>query len=467
MTRRTKIIATVGPASSSPETIRALLAAGVDVFRLNFSHGSPESHAETFRVIRDSAAAAGRHVGVMQDLSGPKIRTGPLAGVEPLTLVEGAELRIAVGDRPGEPGRIFTPFTPLVESARPGDRLLLDDGRIELKVKGRESSELVTIVVNGGPLGGKKGINAPGVALPASAVTPKDEQDARLGVELGVDFIALSFVQTPEDVRRARQVTEAAGRRVPLIAKIERPVAIENLGPLLDVAQGVMVARGDLGLEMPLERVPSVQKDIIRLARTSGRPVIVATQVLESMRIEPRPTRAEVSDAATAVDQGADAIMLAGETAVGAFPVRAVETLDRVIREAERTPPAGRLTPAMDRRDTQHGRALCEAAVTLASAGQAHAIVAVTRQGKTARLLSTLRPSAPVLAATPDAHVARALSLFWGVTPVVTPERDFQRLVSHLLDLGLVVRGSDVVFVNVSADLMRTDANFLNLQRVG
>jgi pyruvate kinase len=464
--RRTKIIATVGPASSSPETLRALLVAGVDVFRLNFSHGSRESHAETFRVIRESVAAAGRQVGVMQDLSGPKIRTGPLAGVEPLSLFEGAELRIAPGDHPGEPGRIFTPFAPLVESARPGDRLLLDDGRIELQVKGRDGPELVTVVVNGGLLGGKKGINAPGVPLPASAVTAKDEQDARLGVELGVDFIALSFVQTPEDVRRAREVTETAGRRVPLIAKIERPAAIENLGLLLEVAQGVMVARGDLGLEMPLERVPSVQKDIIRLARTAGRPVIVATQVLESMRVEPRPTRAEVSDAATAVDQGVDAIMLAGETAVGAFPVRAVETLDRVIREAELTPPAGRLIPAMDRRDTQHGRALCEAAVTLASAGQARAIVAVTRQGKTARLLSTLRPSAPILAATPDTHVARALSIFWGVTPVVTPERDFQRLVRHLLDLGLVAPGSDVVFVNVSADLTRPDANFLNLRHV-
>ena len=456
-----------GPRGSSPEAIRALLAAGVDVFRLNFSHGSPESHAEIYRAIRQAAAAAGRHAGVMQDLSGPKIRTGPIAGVEPLSLVEGDELRIAPGDLPGEPGRIFTPFVPLVESARPGDRLFLDDGRIELKVKGRDGPALVTVVVNGGPLGGKKGINAPGVALPASALTTKDEQHARLGVELGVDFIALSFVQTPEDVQRARQVTEDAGRRVPLIAKIERPAAVENLTPLLAVAQAVMVARGDLGLEMPLEHVPSVQKDVIRVARTLGRPVIVATQVLESMRTEPRPTRAEVSDAATAVDQGADAIMLAGETAVGVFPVRAVETLDRVIREAERTPPAERLIPAIDRQGTQHGRALCEAAVTLASAGQAHAIVAVTRQGKTARLLSTLRPSAPILAATPDAHVARSLSLFWGVTPVVTPERDFQRLERHLLDLGLVAHGSDVVFVNVSADLTRSDANFLNLQRVG
>ena len=292
--RRTKIIATVGPASESPDVLRALLAAGVDVFRLNFSHGTHESQAQAFARIRRAAEEVGRSAAVMQDLSGPKIRTGSIAGGGPLMLVDGAELRVAAGDRQGEPGRIFTPFAPLVDSARPGDRLLLDDGRIELRVVERQGDELVTCVVAGGPLGEKKGINAPGVPLPASALTGKDERDLRFGIQLGVDFAALSFVQTPEDLRRARQIAEGEGRSLPLIAKIERPAAVENLKGILEVAQGVMVARGDLGLEMPLERVPRVQKEIIRLARAAGRPAIVATQVLESMRTEPRPTRAEV-----------------------------------------------------------------------------------------------------------------------------------------------------------------------------
>jgi pyruvate kinase len=464
--RRTKIVATVGPASRAPETLGALISAGVDVFRLNFSHGTHESHAEVYHAIRRVAADAGRVVAVMQDLSGPKIRTGPIAGGGPLRLIEGEELRIGPGDRPGEPGRVFTPFEALIESARPDDRLLLDDGRIELRVVERRNGELVTIVVSGGLLGEKKGINAPGVKLPDSAVTPKDERDLRFGIELGVDLVALSFVQTPADVRHAGEVAAAAGRRVPLIAKIERPAAVENLRDILEVAHGVMVARGDLGLEMPLERVPRVQKGVIRLARMFGRPSIVATQVLESMRTEPRPTRAEVSDAANAVDEGTDAIMLAGETAVGAFPSRAVETLDRVIRDAELIPSSERIVPARDPINSRHGRALCEAAVTLAASGQADAIVAVTREGKTARLLSALRPSAPVLAPTPDALVAGTLALLWGVTPVVTELRSPEQLERYLLDRQLIASGSTVVFINVNPDLRRTDANFLNVQKV-
>lgn len=465
--RRTKIVATVGPASGSPEMLGALISAGVDVFRLNFSHGTHESHAEVYRAIRRVAADSGRVVAVMQDLSGPKIRTGPISGGGPLRLIEGEELRIGSGDRSGEPGRVFTPFQPLIESARPGDRLLLDDGRIELRVVERRDGELVTSVVAGGLLGQNKGINAPGVELPASAVTAKDERDLRFGVELGVDLVALSFVQTPDDVRHASEVAAAAGRRVPLIAKIERPAAVDNLKDILEVAQGVMVARGDLGLEMPLERVPRVQKEVIRLARAFGRPSIVATQVLESMRTEPRPTRAEVSDAANAVDEGTDAIMLAGETAVGAFPCRAVETLDRVIRETEMVPSSERIVPARDAINSRHGRALCEAAVTLAAAGQADAIVAVTREGKTARALSALRPSAPVLAAIPDEYVAGALALLWGVTPVLTDLRGPEQLERYLLDRKLIASGSTVVFINVNPDLSRTDANFLNVQRVG
>jgi pyruvate kinase len=465
--RRTKIIATVGPASSTPAALEALVAAGVDVFRLNFSHGSLESHREVYRKIRDAAVRVGRHVSVMQDLSGPKIRTGPLAGGGPLALAEGQELRIAAGDEPGRDGRIFTPYGELIRSAQPGDRLLLDDGRIELRVVERTADELRTVVVTGGPLGAHKGINAPGVALPASAVTAKDAADLRFGLELGVDLVALSFVQTADDVMGARAIMSDSGRVVPVIAKIERPAAVQNLAAILSAAQGVMVARGDLGLEMPLEQVPRVQKQIIRSARALGRPAIVATQVLESMRVDPRPTRAEVSDAANAVDEGADAIMLAGETAVGAYPVRAVQTLAAIVEDAESMPPSERVQPAVDPTGSRHGRALCEAAVTLSTTGQADAIVAVTSEGKTARLLSSLRPVAPIYAVTPNTRAAATLTLYWGVQPVVASERDPEALEALLLERRILPAGSVVVFVNVSLDLTRPDANFLNVQRIG
>jgi pyruvate kinase len=457
----------VGPASSSPEAIAALIAAGVDVFRLNFSHGTHESHAAVFRRIRDAAAHAGWHVGIMQDLSGPKIRTGPLAGGAPVPLGPGDELRIAPGDAPSRPGVIYTPYAELIRSARAGDRLLLDDGRIELGVTGAGPDHLTAVVVNGGVLGAHKGINAPGVALPASALTDKDVVDLRFGLRLGVDFVALSFVQTADDVRRAAAIVAEEGRRVLLIAKIERPAAVDNLGEILRVAQGVMVARGDLGLEMPLERVPRIQKEIIGYARALGRPAVLATQVFESMRTEPRPTRAEVSDAANAVLEGADAIMLAGETAVGSFPIRAVETLDVVIRDAE-SAPAERVDPAVDPTGSLHGRALCEAAVTLAAAGHADAIVAITSEGKTARLLASLRPSAPIIAATPDDDVAGSLTIVRGVHPFVTRTLEILPLRDELLQRHLLHAGRLVVFANVSPDLSGTDANtnFLHVQKI-
>jgi pyruvate kinase len=465
--RRTKIIATVGPASSAPASIEALIAAGVDVFRLNFSHGTHDWHREVCRLVGDAARRAGRHVAVMQDLSGPKIRTGPIAGGGPLLLTAGEELRVAPGDGPAAGGCIFTPYAELIRSARPGDRLLLDDGRIELRVVHASGSELTTVVVTGGALGQHKGINAPGVALPASAITEKDAGDLRAGLEMGVDLVALSFVQTQEDVARARQIVRQSGRSVPLIAKIERPAAVRNLPAILAEADAVMVARGDLGLEMPLEQVPRVQKQIIRAARLLGRPVIVATQVLESMRVDPRPTRAEVSDAANAVDDGADAIMLAGETAVGAYPIQAAQMLAAIVMDAETIPPTERVLPAADPTGSRHGRALCEAAVTLATAGQADAIVAVTSEGKTARLLSSLRPVTPIYAVTANERAAATLTMCWGVQPVVADERDPEALESLLLRRRLLAPGAIVVFINVSPELNRPDTNFLNMQTIG
>ena len=463
--RHTKIVATLGPACSEPDALRALLAGGADIIRLNFSHGSQDAHAENYAAVRDAAKATGRTVAVLQDLSGPKIRIGPLEGGQPVTLTAGRTLRLAAGDQPGNSEIVYTPYEPLIRSVSPGDRLLLDDGRIELRVEEVRREEIVTSVVAGGPLAQKKGINAPGVALPASAVTEKDAADLRFGLRLGVDLVALSFVQTAGDVQRAIDIMRDAGRTVPLIAKIERPAAVSNIDSILGVAQGVMVARGDLGLEVPLEQVPRMQKHIIRRARAAGLPSILATQVLESMRVDPRPTRAEVSDAANAVEEGADAIMLSGETAVGAHPARAVETLDAIIRDAESMPQGERIVPEMDTSRSPHGRAVCEAAVTLASTARADAIVAVTREGHTARMLAALRPPTQVFAVTPSLDVVGATMLLWGVTPTLTTAHDATEIAQLLIQRRLVRSGSLVVFVNISAELDRADANFINVQR--
>ena len=470
--RRTKIIATVGPACDNDGAIDALMSAGVDIFRLNYSHGTRESQALTFHRIRKAAARAGRQAAILQDLGGPKIRTGTLEGGTPIQLKPGDALRIVTGTAPGRPGRISTAFQGLARSVKPGDRLLLADGFIELRVDATDGTEIQTTVVQGGQLGEHKGINAPGVPLAASAITPKDISDLQAGLSLGVDIVALSFVQTAADLRQARELMASsggAGGDIPLVAKLERPQALEHLDEILAACDGVMVARGDLGLEMPLERVPTAQKDITRRARRLGIPVILATQVLESMTVEPRPTRAEVSDAANAVDDGVDAIMLAGETASGAFPARAVETLDAIIGEAE-SGWAGEPTRAATGVVNDHAQALCEAAVTLANRSEARAIVAVTRGGHTARRLSALRPHAPVIAACDDEVTARRLSLYWGVLPVRTTIGEDVAMSGILIGQELVARGilprdASVVLVSVNPDLGRTDANFLKIQR--
>ena len=472
--RHTKIVATLGPATNTEPVIAELIAAGVDVFRLNFSHGSHDAHAALIAHIRKASAAAGRHVAILQDLSGPKIRTGPLQDGRPLPLAPGDRLDIVTGTFAGGPGRVSTSYAPLARSVTAGDRLLCDDRRIELAVTASDGTTIQTTVVNGGELGEHKGINAPGVALPVSALTDKDVADLQFGIAQGVDCVALSFVQTADDVRAARRIIEGSSDPgVVLVAKIERPAAVANLDAILEAADAVMVARGDLGLEMPLEQVPRVQKEITRAARVRSRPVVVATQVLDSMRTEPRPTRAEVSDAANAVDDLVDAIMLSGETAVGRYPVQAVRTLDAVIRDAESAravdgaPP---LRPSATASGLAHNRALCEAAVTLAAAGQAAAIVAMTRGGKTPRELSTLRPNLPVLAACTSAAVARRLALWRHVVPHATDLRDLDatgHLVErNLVDRGALARGDLAVYVNANPDLTRIDANFLSIRQV-
>ena len=468
--RHTKIIATVGPASGEPAVLDALIAAGVDIIRLNFSHGTQSEHAGRYHQVREAAKRADRHVAILQDLSGPKIRTGRLEGGQEITLRVGDPLVIAIGDEIGRPGRVSTTYGELAARVSKGDHLLLDDGRIELVVESASATDIHTRVLDGGDLGEHKGINAPHVPL-QSGLTEKDRSDLAFGLALGIDLVAVSFVQSAEDITRVRaSMVEAGSPKVPIVAKLERPEAIDHLDEILDASDAVMVARGDLGLEIPLERVPRVQKEILRKARARGIPAIVATQVLESMRFEPRPTRAEASDAAGAVDSGADAIMLSGETASGLYPVRSVEVLDAIIRDAESMPAASAdqagILPKAD-----HMLALSEAAVMLARRAGAHAIVAVTREGKTARRLAAIRPQAPILAATDRADVARRLSLWRGVVPMVCDlggdiEAMISRVVAAAASRSAAPENATLVFVNTSADLDKGGANFVRIRRV-
>ena len=470
--RRTKIIATLGPATESDAAINELIAAGVDLFRLNFSHGTHDSHAAAVTRIRAAAEHQGRGVAVLQDLAGPKIRTGRLAGGAPIDLKAGEKLEIVIGNEIGGPGRVSTTFAGLATAVSSGDTLLLDDGRIALRVERVTPGAVDTVVVDGGSLAEHKGINAPGVALPAGCLTPRDIEDLEFGVQIGVDFIGLSFVRSADDLRSARAHLRKLGAPdLPLVAKLERPEAISRIDEILQEADAVMVARGDLGLELPLEQVPRVQKEVTRRARALGVPVIVATQVLESMRAEPRPTRAEVSDAAHAVDTGADAIMLAGETAVGRYPTKTVQTLDAIIRDAEALPIEVRPAIEGSRVLGGHGRAICEAAVTLASRGATAAIVAITRGGKTARLLSALRPPVPIYAATDRPEMSRVLSLPWGVVPVLADldgdvSEAANRIGEMLVSRGAVPAGSVVVLVSITPELARGPSNFLKVQKL-
>src|SRR5919204_3653022 len=467
--RHTKIIATVGPSSDAETMLDALIAAGADIFRLNFSHGTHESHAASFARIRQASARTGRSVAILQDLGGPKIRIGRFESGAPLVLKKGDSLRIITGGALGGPGRVYTEFAELAHTVRPGDRLLLADGHIELHVDAADGREIQTTVVDGGELRANTGITAPGVRLPLAALTAKDADDLKFGLSLGVDIVALSFVLAAADLHQARDVmARHGGEDVPLVAKLERPQALDHLDEIVESCDAMMVARGDLGLEMPLERVPRAQKDITRAGRKRGIPVILATQVLESMTSEPRPTRAEVSDAANAVDDGVDAIMLAGETAVGRFPARAVQTLDAVIRDAETNPESG--WPTSMAIGDGHGQAICEAAVTLANRGEAQAIVALTRGRGTARRLAALRPRAPIFAITARDDMARRLSPYWGVVPGcanLDENDDTARMqISRLLVERGLSPGAAVVLVNISPDLARTDANFLKLRRL-
>ncbi len=440
--RSTRIVATLGPASATPERIRALHKAGADVFRLNMSHGSHEDVTKLYQAIREMEKEASWPIGVMVDLQGPKLRIGRFDGGA-ATLKEGASFRLDLDAAPGSVKRVQLPHPEIISVLKPGLTLLLDDGRIRLTVAEVGDDFVETTVAVGGKLSNHKGVNVPNAILPVDAMTGKDRKDLDFALELGVDWVALSFVQRPEDVRAVRDVVDG---RAGIVAKIEKPAAIDSIDEIVDLADAVMVARGDLGVELPLEDVPGLQKRIVRRARAAGKTVVVATQMLESMIKAPIPTRAEVSDVANAVFDGADAIMLSGELAVGDFPEEAVSVMDRVARTVEEDPlylSAAHSDLTIPEPTTAD--AISAAARQVSETVNAGAIVTYTTSGSTAIRAARERPKKPVLVLTPNLRTARRLALTWGLHCVHTEDaRSFQDMIDKACHWALKTDMVDV-----------------------
>ena len=467
----TKIVATLGPASTEPATIAALIDAGVDIFRLNFSHGDHTTHRTTVATLR--AQADNRPVGILQDLQGPRIRTGRLERGT-VMLSTGQDIIVQTGEGLGNDHRIMIDYDLFARDVAPGERILISDGLIELQAIETDGSQVRCRVLCGGELGERKGINLPDSHLTITAPTEKDIADLALGIELGVDFVALSFVASAADIERLRDAMQRIGSpgcRIPIIAKIERPQALKNLEEIIAAADGVMVARGDLGIEMPAEDVPAAQKRIIRCANRLARPVITATQMLESMIINPRPTRAEAADVANAVLDGTDAVMLSGETSIGAYPLESVHIMDRIARKAEAMRTELQATGGETKQPPGAASAVAAAACSLARQLPAAAIGVFTMTGAMALCVSQCRPDVPVFALTPDRTVFQRMTLPWGVLPVMidmftTPEEMFAHGNARLKELGLIAAGETVVYLAGSVSGMPGATDLLKLQKI-
>jgi pyruvate kinase len=475
--RRCKILCTLGPASSSPEIIGALIDAGMNAVRLNLSHGSHDVHTKTYRAVRQEASRRGVAVAILADLQGPKLRVGKIPG-EGYVLEAGHRLYIStnpddVVEQDGETARVTTTYERLTIDVQPGDRILVDDGNIELTANRAEGHVLVTTVLQGGVLSSNKGINLPGVELPVPAMTEKDRVDLAFALELGVDVVALSFVRRPQDLEEAREIMRATGRMRPLIAKIEKPQAIECLDEIIQSAEGIMIARGDLGVEMGPEAVPIIQKRAIEAANRFGKLVITATQMLESMIRKPRPTRAEASDVANAVLDGSDTVMLSGETASGMHPVLAVRTMDKIIRTTEEAPRAWS-TKRVDLELGHTTNAIAFAAVNAAEAWpETRAIITYTVSGGVARLVSEYRPRVPIYAFTPNPDTYQTLALYWGVIPILfSPASEDGETLFIDMDHAIVAKGlfdiSERVVITAAQPIKkRGSVNVLRLHEVG
>jgi pyruvate kinase len=465
MTARTKLVCTLGPASATPRLVRALVEAGTSVFRINFSHGTPEDHARSVGLVRETEAATGAALAVLADLPGPKVRLGPL-DPDPLRIAPNQRFAL----RPGEPGPdgTSTTYPDLADDLREGDRVLLADGAVELTVAGLRDGAVELTCVRGGTVRSGQGVNVPAERLSLPAITERDRDGLARALDMGVDLVAQSFVRGPDDVVALR---ELMGDRVaPIVAKIETKPAVESIDEILDVTDAVMVARGDLGVELPMEQIPLLQKDLLRAARSAGRPVIVATQMLESMIRAPRPTRAEATDVANAVLDGADAIMLSGETAIGAHPFEAAAAATRISKAVEARDADYRAAQPPCRH-TGEAAAVAHAAASVSGDAEVVAITCYTETGRTARLLSAERPGCPIYAFMPDERLRRSSSLLWGVTtlPAASP-RDTDEMI-ELMDRGLQGRGlarpGDSVVMAAASPSGRTTTNMLKIHRVG
>jgi pyruvate kinase len=472
--RRTKILATLGPASSSKEMISALIRSGADAIRLNFSHGNQDEHRRLIGLIREISRELERHVPIVGDIQGPKIRIGEVYGT--VMLKDDSEFEIITEQLVGSVSRVSTPFCELPSEVRVGDRILLNDGLVELHVEEVSEAKVRTKVVRGGPISSKKGMNFPDTELSIPSVTAKDELDVAFAVAHGIDYIAASFVQRAEDVTRLRNLlTSLGGENIGVIAKLEKKLAVENIDSILAVSDGVMVARGDLGVELPPERVPIVQKRILQRASHAGRFAITATQMLESMTTNSRPTRAEASDVANSIFDGTDAVMLSAETASGAYPVETVQMMDRIVREAEHNPEfwsVKRREPFQPEDSDGVTDVLAGATDYTSRNIRARHIVVFTQTGFTARLISKFRPLASVLALTSTEEVARKINILWGATPFVLSdpgeyhEQIVVKVEQFLLARGLVDPGDQIVILMGSPLYERARTNVLRVHRV-
>jgi pyruvate kinase len=469
MSRRAKIVCTLGPATHTYDAILALVNAGMDVARLNFSHGTRDDHAEVYGHVRRASDDSRRAVGILVDLQGPKIRLGCFAN-GPVTLVAGNTFTITAEDVPGDAATASTTYADLAKDVKAGDTVLIDDGNVRLRAESTDGVRVTCTVIEGGAVSDHKGINLPGVKVSAPSLSEKDREDLRFALSLGVDMIAMSFVRAPGDIDEVHAIMDEVGTRLPVIAKVEKPEAVEWLEPIIAMFDGVMVARGDLGVEIPLEQVPLVQKQAIRLARAAAKPVIVATQMLESMITHSRPTRAEASDVANAVFDGADALMLSGETSVGKYPSETVQTMSRVIQAAEAQ--ALSALAGISRRRESRGDAIAAAAVRVAEDVGAKALVAFTQSGATARAVSVHRDPTPLLAFTSDPAVRSRLALQWGVETFVVPfaanlEDMVQQVERAMIEIGRCGTGDQLVIVASTRRGKSGQTNTLRVHRLG
>jgi pyruvate kinase len=450
--RRTKIVATLGPSTKEPAMIRKLIQTGVNVFRLNMSHGDHDFHRTTYNHIRTIADELKLPIAILADLCGPKIRTGNFRDGQ-IELIKNSKITVTTRDVVGEPGLVPSQYAALAEDVKPGNRILLNDGALELSVDSVSGTEIVCTVIHGGILKNHKGINLPGVNVSAPSLTEKDRVDAEFALNLGVDFIALSFVRTADDVSELKSIIKKSGKDVSVIAKIEKPEALQNASAILDVADGIMVARGDLGVELNPEEVPVAQSQLIDLAKSKFKPVIVATQMLESMIEHARPTRAEVTDISYAVTLGTDAVMLSAETAAGAFPVEAVNMMDRIARQTEsylwQSGAYG--NPGKSNAPISIWDAISDTSAVLAKDLMVRAILVISQSGMSAATMSSARPAAPVIAITGLPHICRRMALYWSIIPVLSEDagsknpNDLARQVA--LDLKLAEKGEYVLMI--------------------